>query len=354
MNQQRDYIIIGQGLAGSALAWELVQRGKSVTVYDQPADNRASAIAAGLYNPITGRVMTKTWKADAIFPFLKKFYQHAEGILNGKFLHELPIYRPFHSLEEQKQWRLKSESPELKNFLLAFHDQEAFAHQTNDLFGGIEISHSGYVDVMAWMSAIRGLLTEKVFYQEEAFDEKELSVEDGVRYKNCTAGKIIFCNGIQALRGRWFSWLPIKPLKGETLDVRMQTMPERIYNQGVYLVPHGDDKVLRVGATYEHSPFSEATSSRGHDELDAKLRALIRMPYEIIHQEWGIRPTTPDRRPMLGAHPENKNVIIFNGLGTKGVSLAPYFACQLADWLEGKGDLSSEVNINRFKPLYSR
>ena len=353
MPQKQDYLIIGQGLAGTALAWELISRGKSVTVYDQPASNRASAIAAGLFNPVTGRVMTKTWKAETIFPFLRKFYGDAEITLGKKFLHELPMYRPFSSVEEGNQWKLRSESPGLKEFVLKFCEPGTFKDQVHDPFGGIEIAGAGYLDVLLWMSAVREFLKERNSFHEELFDERHLSVGDDVRYKDCSAGKIIFCNGLQALSTRWFGWLPLKPLKGETLDVKLETMPDRIYNHGVYLVRRGPENVMRVGATYEHSPFSEAVTTKGKEELDSKLKALIRLPYEIIHQDWGIRPTVPDRRPMLGAHPGNKNVVIFNGLGTKGVSLAPYFAHQLAAWLEGQGDLSAEVNINRFKALYS-
>ena len=66
-----DYLIVGQGLAGSALAWELMQRGRSVVVYDERVRNRASAFAAGIFNPITGKYMTKAWLADTIFPFLE-------------------------------------------------------------------------------------------------------------------------------------------------------------------------------------------------------------------------------------------------------------------------------------------
>ena len=57
---------------------------------------------------------------------------------------------------------------------------------------------------------------------------------------------------------------------------------------------------------------------------------------------------------MLGEHPKQKNLIIFNGLGTKGVSLAPYFSSQLANWLEGNGEIMPEVNIKRFNALYSK
>ncbi|MEJ0054799.1 MAG: FAD-dependent oxidoreductase [Bacteroidota bacterium] len=126
-----------------------------------------------------------------------------------------------------------------------------------------------------------------------------------------------------------------------------------MFNRSAYLVPSVKENVFNVGATYQHPPFTEGITEESRQDLKSKLEALLAVPFEILHQDWGIRPTTPDRRPLIGAHPKNKNVIIFNGLGTKGVSLAPYFAHHVSDWLEGKSDLSAEVNIFRFKALYS-
>jgi S-adenosylmethionine synthetase len=69
-----------------------------------------------------------------------------------------------------------------------------------------------------------------------------------------------------------------------------------------------------------------------------KLEELVSFPFQIISQEWGMRPTTRDRKPIMGAHPEDPSVIIFNGLGTKGVSLSPYLSPNLVAWLEGETD----------------
>lgn len=355
MNTKIDYIIVGQGLAGSAVAWELMQRGKSIVVFDEGIKNRASAYAAGLFNPIAGRPMTKAWKADVVFPFLENFYSSAEKKLNKKFLHLLPSYRPFISNEEKELWRQKSATPEFKNFLLTFHDSGPPSDVIQNPFGGIEIAPSGYLDVVNWMTALKDHLIEKDAYINGAFQESEvLFVNNEVHYGEFIASKIIFCNGLSALQSRWFDWLPFKPLKGETLEVKILASVDRIYNRGVYLVPTTEENEFKVGATYQHPPFLEGTSEWALHELVSRLDELVAVPYEIIHQEWGIRPTTPDRRPFLGHHPDNKNVIIFNGLGTKGVSLAPYFASHLINWLEGNGDLSPEVNIYRFKALYSR
>ncbi len=353
MLQKVDYFIVGQGLAGSCLAWELLQRGKTVRVFDEPENNRASAVAAGLYNPITGRVMTRTWKADTIFPFMEKFYGEAEGKLSEKFLFPVPVYRPFVSAEENRQWKIKGESEEMKKFISMFHDTPSFVKQVINPFGGIEIAHSGYLNVRSWVASIRKLLQKQESYCAGYFRDEDLNINTVVQYGDWEAGKIVFCNGLAATRSRWFNWIPLKPLKGEILDVRIDVGLDRIYNRGAFLVPAAEQGIYKAGATYVHAPFSESTTHEARQDLTTRLEQLIRLPFEVLHQEWGIRPATPDRRPVLGVHPANKNVIIFNGLGTKGVSLAPYFARHLSDWMEGQRELNHEVNIFRFKALYS-
>ncbi len=351
MIRRVDYIIVGQGLAGSALAWELMQRGKSLVVFDSPAANRASSVAAGLYNPITGRVLTKTWMAEKIFPFLEKFYGDAEIKTNEHFLNRLPVYRPFVAEDERTQWADKLNNSGIKGMDLTIHPAGSF--NIPNPFGGIEIVNSGYLSVIRWIDTVRNALIEKNSYSSNEFHEDKLETQDQISYGEILADKIIFCNGLAALKTKFFHWLPLRALKGETLDVKLSFAPERLFNRGVYLAPTDVEKIFKVGATYEHAPFSESATDSGRGYLASALHQLIGKQFEIVHQDWGIRPTTPDRRPILGAHPGNKNVIAFNGLGTKGVSLSPYFAHQLASWLEGNGDLSTEVNIYRFKALYS-
>jgi len=62
-----------------------------------------------------------------------------------------------------------------------------------------------------------------------------------------------------------------------------------------------------------------------------------------------MRPTTPDRKPILGVHPQHAQAVVFNGLGTKGVSLAPYFSGVLAEALENDAPINKEVDIDRYK-----
>ena len=353
MNQKIDYLINGLGLAGSTLAWELITRGKKVIVYDNPAGNKASAVAAGLFNPVTGKYLVKTWQADVIFPFFEQFYISAEKQLHQNFFHLLPIFSPFSSIDERNFWKSKIETAELMAYARAFHETPCFTDQVNNPLGGIEIGHSGYLNVQLWTKAIRDFLIQHNSYVESVLDESEITFDEGVNYGGFQANKIIFCNGIAASESRWFKNLPLIPLKGEVLQVKMNTRMERIYNRGVYIVPGPAENIYTVGSTYDRPPFETGITSDARESLESKLMELTPCGFEIVHQNWGIRPTTIDRRPVLGAHPDNKNVILFNGLGTKGVSLAPYLAHHLADWLEGQGELLREVNICRFKALYS-
>lgn len=353
MNTRVDYIIVGQGLAGSAFALECMKRGKRVMVFDSPDHNRSSAIAAGICNPITGKGLSKTFLADKIFPFIRSWYGDAEKLLGESFFTPKPVYRPFLSLTEQQQWLTTSSSDELKNFVDRVWTSAYKNEELINPFGGLELKQSGVLASSRWLQAVRTYLLEKNMFAQGLVNEEEIQVDTEITYQDIEAKHLVFCNGLAARKSRWFNWLPIRPLKGETLSVRMNFPQEKIISRGVYVVSSGQSDVFTVGSTYEHEPFDLGTTPDALADLNERLRKLMRVPYEVIHQDWGIRPTVSDRRPLLGSHPEAQNVIIFNGMGTKGVSLTPYFASTLVDWLEKGFPLPEEVNISRFKTLYS-
>lgn len=320
---------------------------------DQPQNNRCSKVAAGLFNPITGMGIVKTWRAEEIFEELFQFFPEAEAQLNASFFYPLHLYRPFQTIEEQNNWMAKTADKGQNKFVKAVYTSSAYPHIHNS-YGGIEVNQSGYLDTNAFLSALTRRLLSLDSYSEENFRQDLLSIKDNtVEYKGVEARKIIFCTGVASL-SPYFDWLPIRQLKGETLNISFSERPDVIYNKGVYVVPTSESAVYKAGATYSLSDLSPACTPEGRQELADKLSALLKDPFQILKQEWGIRPTTVDRRPILGPHPEHSNLVIFNGLGTKGVSLAPYFSNQLANWLTGEGEIHKEVNINRFKPLYSR
>lgn len=352
--EETDYIIVGQGLAGSALALNLIAQEKKIKVIDLPTENNCSRVAAGLYNPITGMGIVETWLAKEIFLELNHFYQAAEEKLGAKFLFPKLLYRPFQSAQEQNNWMAKTADKGVSQFVEKVYTNQHYADVVKNPFGGILLGQSGHLDTTVFLLAVQRHLIASGSYSEERFETNKLVIEpQTIRYKNLEAKKIVFCTGVDTLHP-YFHWLPIRKLKGETLIVELTNHPETILSKGIYIVPTTKQNLFKAGATYSLADVSPAITIEATQELTEKLDSLLTDPYKIVTQQWGIRPTTIDRRPILGAHPEYGNLIIFNGLGTKGVSLAPFFAKQLATWLAGQGEIQREVNINRFKPLYSR
>jgi glycine/D-amino acid oxidase-like deaminating enzyme len=348
-----DYIIVGQGLAGSAVAYQLIKRGKKILVIDQSHDNTSSRIAAGLFNPLTGRNLKKTWLADPIFRYLHDFYPEAERATNEKFFHSMPLYRPFFSVEEQNEWMAKSIDPAFESYVNKIYTRKTVAG-VNDKFGGLLLNQCGYLESDKYVKAIRGLIEKEGIFIEHNLGQEELEVSKShVSYKDFTARKIIFCEGVSVRNSKWFSGLSIIPLKGETLTIQSSEPLQQIINRGVYIVPAGKNK-FRIGSTYNLDVLKTGVTEEAKIELTEKLNELINFTYQIVSQEWGIRPTTRDRRPIMGAYPENPSTVIFNGLGTKGVSLSPYLSANLVAWLEGETDLNKEVDVNRYKSLYSK
>jgi glycine oxidase len=341
-----DYIIVGQGLAGSCLALQLIKQRKRILVIDIYTENTATQVAAGLFNPITGRNMLKTWKADELFPYLHSFYTEAEHLTGEKFYHPMPLYRPFVSVEEQNEWMGKSINPELGGYIEKIHTSPIDPQYVKNNFGGLSLKQCGYLDTVKFTRAVRHYIQDHGQVISDSFVEEALMFQaDSIVYKDYRATNIVFCQGVDALKGKLFSWVPIRPLKGETLTLKTQTEVSVIYNRGVYVVPGH----WRVGATYQKNDTTPAVTNAARTELEDKLTELVCFPYEITDQTWGMRPTTPDRKPILGVHPEHARVSIFNGLGTKGVSLAPYFSGVLVARLENNVPINKEVDINRYK-----
>lgn len=348
-----DYIIVGQGLAGSALALHLVWRGKRIMVFDVPQENRSSLVAAGMFNPFASKGLIKTWMATDVFPYLHEFYPRVETLLKTKFFFQHLIYRPFLTIEEQNTWVAQTNDVAIQSFVEATHVKSAYPHQVYDPLGGIVARKGGYLDTPSFLNAVRSWLVSFGSFSAEHFDADQITDSDGgISYKNYHASKVIFCTGVPLQHA--MRWLPVIKLKGETLTVSMQETPELIYNRGVYAVAMRTSGAFKVGSTYQLKNIVHGISMAGRQELEMKFQQLFKLSYSVVSQDWGLRPTTVDRKPILGMWPGLKNRVIFNGLGTKGVSLAPYFAFALAEWLNGKLELQPEINITRFKALYSK
>ncbi|MEQ8927005.1 MAG: FAD-dependent oxidoreductase [Fulvivirga sp.] len=352
MNKDFDFIIVGKGLAGIILAHHLIQSGKSILLFDDQNGQSSSKIAAGLYNPVTGRKMVKTWKADVLFPYLESYYRGIQAHSDEKFFVDKAIYRPFISTEEQNEWSARSADESYQPYISKIH-YSSINNAVNDLFGGIELKKSGFLNVPVFLENLTEVLlkADNFTINKEKFDEEELKLsESEVRYKGKLASKIIFCQGVASTKNKYFQWLPFKPVKGDILTIEANMQTDLIINRGIFVIPIGKNR-FKVGSTYNNYDLTTEPSMEARVLLEQKLKELISVNYKVVEHISGIRPATKDRKPIIGMHPNYENVGIFNGLGTKGVSLAPYFANQFVLHLVNQSALDKEVAIERFYTL---
>jgi glycine/D-amino acid oxidase-like deaminating enzyme len=347
-----DYIIVGQGIAGTIIGLELLKRGKKFIILDDEKKYSSSKVAAGIFNPVTGKRKAKTWQAEVLFYYLRDFYPRLETELGVKVYYPKPVYMLFDSIEEQNSWAGRISDQAYKNLLTINLNNEKYQKYINDPYGGIEALISGYVDVQLLLETAKKKFVEAHSFRLGTFDYRQLKVgPDSVEYLDIVADRLIFCEGSDLFQNPYFSWLPINRVKGELLTLEVDYIPDVIFNKNIFILPINSQKCL-AGATYEWDDLGPETTSKAREELISKIDLLLKIPYKIVDQRAGIRPATKDRRPFLGVHPKHKNTFVFGGLGTKGVSIVPYYADHFLEFVENQKELDNDVNISRHYSLY--
>lgn len=342
-----DYIIIGCGLAGISFAEVLSSNRKSFVVLNDNSQN-STQIAGGLYNPVVLKRFTEAWQATRQINQLDGFYQALETKLQIKLKYEVPVIRKFFSIEEQNNWFTAADKSNLTKFLSSkIIDNKYQAIRSSFGFG--KVNHSGYVDTALLQEKYLEHLAQKNLLINETFDYAQLTVLDNeVQYKDIKAKKVVFAEGFGLHQNPFFKYLPLDGTKGELLVIKAPDLQiDSIINANVFILPIGND-LFKVGATYNWSDKTDVPTDNARKELVDNLKELITCNFEIISQLAGVRPTVNDRRPLLGQHPNYKNLYILNGLGTRGVMLGPDMAKKLYDFIENEIKLEKEINITRY------
>lgn len=349
-----EFIIVGRGLAASVIAHTLHQKNISFKIIGDENLSNCSKIAAGIWNPIVFKRLTKSWLAKDLISCLNEFYTNCELRLNKKLITQRAIIKPFTEEQEKKLWLKKAEF-ELSDFL----DEVIYDGNAQDLEHCIIPNQFGCVKQSGNLNMAEFLKTTAAYFKndliEGSFDHSQLKIApEGLTYKNLIAKNIIFCEGYLVKNNPFFKWIPLKPAKGETLVISAPELKlkDEILNKNGFLMGLGNGR-FKVGATYEWNELTEEKTENGLAELQSKLKQLINCPYTILEHQAGVRPSSVDRRPIIGAHPKQQNLFIFNGLGTKGVMLAPYFAKKFVNFYLQKETLPEEVKVDRFYSLYA-
>lgn len=342
-----DYIIVGCGLAGLAFCEVLKSNSKTFVVYDDTSQ-QSSMVAAGLYNPVILKRFTEVWKAQTQLDIALPNYAKIEAELDVKVDCQHSIYRRFSSIEEQNLWFTASDKPSLEPFLST--DIIKNKNEYIDApFGLGEVLHGGRIDTAHLISAYKEDLKSKNFLIEEQFDYEKLIVnQTELIYKDIKAKHIIFAEGFGVKHNPYFNHIPLNGTKGEVLTVKAPDLKlDTAVKSSVFIISIGND-LYKVGSTYKWKDKTNTPTKAAKEELFSKLKKFITCDFEIVDHQAGIRPTVGDRRPIVGKHPKKDNLYVLNGLGSRGVMIAPYVALELYGFIESNKPLDSEIDINRF------
>ena len=350
---QVDFLIIGQGISGTWLSYYLEKENRSFLVIDNNQPNSASRIAAGIINPVTGRRIVKTWMIDELLSFIIPSYTDLGNKLGIKTIDQKRLI-DFHSTPQMKI-AFDERLNENAEFLFQPKDQQQYFDTFNYDFGFGEVNPCYVIDLKELISAWRKKLLPNNQLAEEDFSFEELKqTEEGINYKNITAEKIIFCDGSNAAQNPYFKNLPFALNKGEAILFEAAGIPSsHIFKKGMMLTSAGKD-LYWIGSNYLWEFSDDDPTEQFRIQTELLLKTWLKIPFKIVDHKASIRPANIERRPFVGFHPVHKNVGILNGMGTKGCSLAPYFAKQLVDhFIYGTGILP-EAAIKRFSKILMR
>ncbi|NRB82581.1 MAG: FAD-binding oxidoreductase [Winogradskyella sp.] len=342
-----DFIVVGCGLASISFCEQLRQNNHSFIVFDDTSQ-KSSLVAAGLYNPVILKRFSEVWKAKEQLEIAQALYKRIEDHLNIKIDHELQLLRRFTSVEEQNMWFDASDKPKLEPYLSLTLLKNSNAH-IDAPFGFGEVLKAGRLDTETLIDEYKSFLRAKGCLIDTTFSYNLLQLDESmVNYENLSTKNVVFAEGFGIKQNPYFKSLPLNGTKGEVLTIRSKALKlTQAIKSSVFVIPLGND-LYTVGSTYNWRDKSNRPTQTGEEELTTKLKSFVKCDFEVIEHLAGIRPTVKDRRPLVGRHPEFSNLYVLNGLGTRGVMIAPYVAQELYNYIQHNKPLDPEIDINRF------
>jgi glycine oxidase len=341
-----DSLIVGQGLAGSLLALHLLERGQRILVVDRDEANTSSKVAAGLVTPLAGARFNLPAGLETRLDYARAFYWNHEEAGGMTFFHHRRIARLFQSAAERTAWNARLEKE--RERYARFHEPLAIdTRHFPGSFGGFEMKEGGWLDVPAFLEYSRQRLLERAAYAIGRVKSEDVTPgNDGIRWKNISASRIIFCEGWRGNQNRFFDWVPMNAALGDILDLEIPELAHerRIVSGGAWLIPRGSGH-FRAGSNYRHRFASETPDEAGRTEVLQKLARLTPVIPRVVAHRAAVRPVIRRSQVFMGTHPTHRHIAFFNGLGSKGVLNGPWYASQLANHLIDGTPLPGDADL---------
>ena len=349
--RQIDYLIVGQGLAGSLLAWSLLKQGASVQLVDNRHQHASSTVAAGLVNPVTGKRLLKADDTDICFQAAIKLYAELASNFNQDFYHPVEMFRLFKDQDQADLVQKRLDDPGYQDYLGKSIQPGEDLYSLQNSQGGVFQKRTGYLDIPLLLACLKEFFLQKKMLHQARFKHAEITLSPaGISWQDTHASCCIFCEGYQAVNNPWFRQLPFQPAKGEILTLKSDQLPGKyIINKGNWLIPTATGD-FKTGSTNVWQFEDDRPSPEGRKAIEKNLQRLFicQPAYEVINQQAGVRPATRDKKPFIGLHHEHSTLGIFNGFGARGSLTIPHYAERFADFLISGTSLPSAVDIQRF------
>lgn len=343
-------LVIGHGIAGAMVAWELYKKGVPFHIIDDSCEKSASRVSSGLINPVTGRHYALSWRVEELLPYATSTYDELCNFLKlDNVTNSTVICRTLPGIASENDWVARMNQDRYSKYLSLWTDNPPFRlsnrpEALGKISNVLQVNKKRLLHELTEHWRKLGVITEQKVPIEK-LAEGNGSYRLGDRQFNV----MICCEGYNVSENPFFNYLPIEPTKGEVMYVRVQNQQGRaILKDQCFVIPWRDD-ICWVGSNYEKYPDSTECNEAEQEKLLVRLKNSISSPVEVVDRTCGIRPASEDRKPMLGGHPTFKGLYILNGLGTKGTQLAPFFARQLVNHIVDGSEIDKEVDINRFQ-----
>ena len=347
MTKEVDNLVIGQGLAGSAVAWTLHQAGQTVHVIDKVDPATASRVSGGLITPMTGKRLVKSPDFVEYWAAATEYYRSIEAATSCHFFEVRPMLRLFKNDEARQQFKERSEA-EAVELVDDWNGQlQTFGQQQS----GIEMSPAGRLEVTKYLQATRAYFQSLDAFSEGDVDLRRLNQDQEGRYflefdsRAVRAVRIIHCTGV--IPNAVFPEVPDNPSRGDILSVSIPNyIREEVVHRSIWIAPEGNERQL-VGSTYDWKNTSSEPTEAGRQQLLSQLSRMVEGPVEVHQQTAGVRPTMKDYEPVVGRHPLHPNQYVLNGLGSKGVLRSPLLASKLLQLIEGTSSIPAKQDYAR-------
>jgi glycine oxidase len=341
MEYKTDVLIVGAGIIGNAIAYNLRKYGVDVIVLDrEETGSQASSAAAGLLAPLgplsgPGPFADLLLTSFALFPSLVPELEAASGLQLG--YEQTGALRTVRN--PKRIFNLKKRLEAWKPLGLTMHWLTGEEARQQEPLLATDISAAIYAPEESQIQALQ--ITQAFSIAAKKLGAKFHTHTEiiGVKFKGneitrveTSKREIINCRHLILATGAWAAqlenWfnlsLPIRPVKGQIISMQEITPPLKhiIFGEAAYIARKQENII--VGATKEETGFDTQTTDKGISWLrNTAIHFIPAMQQSSLVSSWaGLRPSTPDKQPILGSAPNWKNVTLALGHNSVGIILS--------------------------------